>query len=122
MTCPAGYYCPEGSTEPIICPATMRCVAGSAIGVYCDAGTYNTEDGLESQAQCRPCPVSKYCQNGQIQGSCNSGYFCDSGANAANDDSKKCPKNHYCESGTAAPVRCETGKVNPNFYGKSPSD
>ena len=121
MTCPAGYYCPLGSTEPTVCPATMYWTAGVGAGTYCTAGTYNTADGLESAAQWRPCPVSKYCTSGQIQGSCDSGYFWDSGANASNDDSKKCPKNAYWEAGTAAPVRWESGKVNPNFYGNSPS-
>ena len=100
----------------------MYCVAGVAAGTYCPDGTYNVVDGLESIAEWRPCPVSKYCQTGQVQGSCDSGYFWDSGANASNDDSKKCPMNHYWEAGTAAPVRCDTGYVNPNYYGKSPSD
>jgi len=122
MSCPKGYYCPVGSTEPIVCPATRYCPANSAAGTFCPDGTFNTEDGLEEAAQCRPCPVSKFCKNSQVQGSCNSGYFCDSGAKAADDNTKQCPKNHYCEAGTNSPVRCESGKVNPNFGGRSPAD
>lgn len=122
MTCPKGYYCPEGSTEPIVCPAGMFCVEGVAAGTNCPDGTYNTEDGLEETGQCRPCPVGKYCQNGAVVASCDSGYWCDSGAASATDPTKQCPINHYCESGTAAPVRCESGKINPVVGGSSPSN
>ena len=51
MQCPAGYYCPAGSTVPTVCPATMYCIAGVATGTYCPDGTYNVVDGLESTAE-----------------------------------------------------------------------
>lgn len=122
MTCPKGYYCPIGATEPILCPSTMYCTAAVAAGTFCPAGTFNIEDGLEASNQCRPCPVGKYCTNGVVQGNCNSGHWCDSGAASITDPTKKCLINHYCTAGTSAPVRCAAGKVNPNDDGTSPTD
>ena len=121
MNCPKGYYCPIGSVEPTRCPATMFCIANVAAGTFCPDGTYNTQDGLEESGQCRPCPVGKFCISGQVQGSCNSGFWCNSGAKSATDATKPCPTNHYCEAGTSAPVRCEGGKVNPTTTGTSPA-
>lgn len=127
MKCPNGYYCPVGSTVPIVCPAGQYCpqqnaTHGSETPIDCPDGTYNTEDGLESSAQCRPCPVSKYCTGGAVQGSCSSGFFCDTGAISATDPSKTCPRNHYCEAGTSAPVRCESGKIFDGDGGNSPAN
>lgn len=121
MSCPKGYYCPAGSRTPTLCPATYYCPALSAAGTLCPNGTYNTENGLEEVGQCRPCPASKYCQNGAIIGQCDAGYFCQSGANAADDPSKICPANTYCEAGTSVAVRCESGTINPSTGGSSPS-
>jgi hypothetical protein len=122
MICPAGYYCPIGATEPLLCPSTMFCVAGVGVGTLCVDGTFNTEDGLEAANQCRPCAVGKYCTSGVTQGNCASGHWCDSGAAALADPLKPCLINHYCTAGTAAPVRCEAGKVNPDTDGTSPTD
>ena len=122
MQCPKGYYCPAGSREPTLCPATMYCTAGVAAGTLCPNGTYNTENGLEESAQCRPCTAGRYCQDGEIKGQCDAGYECNSGANAANDPSKECPRNHYCEAGTSVAVRCESGKIRTTTKATSPSE
>ncbi|CAG9336329.1 unnamed protein product [Blepharisma stoltei] len=44
-TCPKGYYCPTGTSDPIPCPA----------------GTYNPSDGASASTDCVVCPEGKYC-------------------------------------------------------------
>ena len=43
--CPAGYYCPEGTADPIPCPE----------------GTYSPTVGLHEVYQCLNCTGGSYC-------------------------------------------------------------
>ena len=43
--CPAGYYCPVGTTYPEGCPV----------------GTYSEVTGLSDVSECLPCPPGRYC-------------------------------------------------------------
>ena len=43
--CPAGYYCPVGTTEPVGCPK----------------GTYSNKTGLQAETDCVACPAGEYC-------------------------------------------------------------
>ena len=53
-----GYYCPEGSTEPVACAA----------------GRYNNETGRKT---CRNCPGGYYCTiNTTTPMECPPGYYC----------------------------------------------
>ncbi len=64
--CPAGYYCPIGTAEPIPCPA----------------GTYSATTNLNAEGDCTPCTAGKYCPNeGQTAATldCDAGYFCPAG-------------------------------------------
>jgi hypothetical protein len=85
-------YCPAGSWEPTLC----------------EDGTYGSESlkKMQKQDDCPYCPNGKYCQNGEIVGTCDAGYFCDFGAAAWRDESKICESGHYCPAGTLLPVRC----------------
>ncbi|VFV21172.1 Hypothetical predicted protein [Lynx pardinus] len=89
--CPAGSFCPEGSSEPMPCPPGSFCATS---GYYCDSsagpikdfrlypcpqgyycplgtamathhrcpvGTYGPRRGLRSIAECQLCPAGKFC-------------------------------------------------------------
>ena len=81
QTCPSGYYCPAGLTEPSACPK----------------GTYNPNTKSTSYSDCRPCPAGTACDEtgiGAFQNFlCPPGYYC--------------PEDSYipkaCDSGTFRP-------------------
>ena len=63
--CPAGKYCPEGTTSPLNCPP----------------GSYSERSGL---GFCDPCPAGYYCPEGIVDYSkypCKAGYYCTEGKN-----------------------------------------
>ena len=97
--CPPGYYCPEGTIQP----------------VPCDVGTYQPNYGGET---CLPCPMGHYCDEKGIDSVlvasniCDPGYYCISGAvkPSPTDDvtGRLCYKGHYCTGG-AAELPCPAG-------------
>src|SRR5690606_36209308 len=103
---PLGYYCPQDSYVPILCPD----------------GRYGHTTKLESEEQCAYCPTGKYCQNGIIAGQCSEGFYCDYGAASPLEFSKLCPAGHYCLKGTDYPTRCPIGTTTVNKGAKSKSE
>jgi len=76
--CPAPYYCPNGTTDPLpcpggthgkgqvgktnytecsVCPAGYYCKPGSATPTPCPEGTYNPVEGRSDVWQCVLCDV-----------------------------------------------------------------
>lgn len=45
LRCPAGFYCPEGTSDPVPCPP----------------GTFNPLEGQDELADCRECYAGKAC-------------------------------------------------------------
>lgn len=70
--CPAGFYCPTASQQPIACAPFTYAVAGSLA--------------------CSPCPVGSVCNHGVIT-TCTAGQFC---ANTANTVAVPCPAGSFC--------------------------
>ena len=64
--CPAGFYCPAGTTYPMACPA----------------GTYSGSAGMDSVSDCITTPAGFYSvQNSTaINGMCAPGYYCPAGS------------------------------------------
>lgn len=61
--CEMGYYCPEGSIDPIICLQ----------------GTYNPTPNAWLPTHCLDCPPGHYCGSqglAEPSGECSAGYFC----------------------------------------------
>lgn len=110
LTCPPGYYCGFGATEPTRCENGRYCPAGATTGLPCPAGTYTpvTTVGLESADQCDPCPPGQYCLGGGSRptGPCSAGSWCPSGA--TNPTFQTCPPGFYCTEGATVPAVCET--------------
>ena len=50
--CPAGSYCPSGSTSPTLCPHGYYCPIGSGSYLACPAGKTTTHEGRTSASAC----------------------------------------------------------------------
>ncbi|KAM7082943.1 uncharacterized protein J5F26_014046 [Ciconia maguari] len=95
--CPAGHYCPPGSSKPEPCPT----------------GTFLPQSGMVYRNACLPCPGGKFCQGeglASVSGTCYAGYFCDLGS--TQPDHKHCPPGFYCPEGSESPVPCSPGSFN----------
>ena len=57
--CPAGYYCPEGTSDEFACPVgTFRETLGAVAETNCTACPGGTYQHLEGSSSCRPCSSS----------------------------------------------------------------
>jgi hypothetical protein len=115
--CPAGYYCPIGSS-------------GTDNKVQCPAGTFSNDIDLSTVTECSDCPPGKYCPIGTTNPSsnnCDAGYYCVKGSTLQAPSSStyeiggeingQCPEGYYCEAGTVSPTPCPKGKYNPSVAG-----
>ncbi|MGH0162299.1 UNVERIFIED_CONTAM: hypothetical protein FKN15_067495 [Acipenser sinensis] len=131
--CTPGFYCPQGTTRMLPCPA----------------GTFSTLEGAGSEADCRLCPPGLYCQGPGLtapSGSCSAGFYCTGGAKSpaptdnttgyscgADTESSAgagyyhinrsttvlnpregftgniCPAGHFCPAGSSLPSPCPPG-------------
>jgi len=59
INCPEGFYCPEGTGNPIfyMCPQGHYCGAKSELPTPCPADTYSTTRGGRNIESCRSCPL-----------------------------------------------------------------
>jgi hypothetical protein len=85
--CPAGYFCLQetASFAPNLCPRGYFCPQGTryALQYPCPGGTYNDQDGSQSQEACKPCAP---------------GYYCPMASTSFN--LQICPAGRYCLLGT----------------------
>lgn len=131
--CPAGHYCPPGSSKPELCPT----------------GTFLPQSGMVYRNACLPCPGGKFCQGEGLAsvsgvycmhltniffvsqfgfffnvswllkqmlkffflaGACYAGYFC--GLGSTQPDHNHCPPGFYCPEGSESPIPCSPGSFN----------
>ena len=85
--CPAGYYCPLNTTDPVgsPCPPGYYCPQGTdhAHEFPCPPGTYNPHQGMTNSTACLICPPGEYCEvegSDSPTGNCSVGWFCTGGA------------------------------------------
>ena len=119
--CPAGHYCPTGTTFPRKCPAgTYTNVSQQEECVDCIAGFYCPEGTITYEN--KPCPVGHYCPNGTqsaFQHPCSPGTY--NPVEQATDDSAclSCPPGQYCSSpGLSTP----SGNCSAGFFCTGGSD
>ena len=62
--CPAGFACLAGQ-DTSICPAGRYCPIGTSVPFTCPSGTYSTATGLSAASQCKPCPLGFWCSAGK---------------------------------------------------------
>lgn len=67
LPCPAGYYCPQGtSNQGIICSKGFYCLTGQMDTTVnpCPVGSYGDTEGYSNSTQCTICPAGHYCPSG----------------------------------------------------------
>ncbi|KAF7241191.1 Sushi, von Willebrand factor type A, EGF and pentraxin domain-containing protein 1, partial [Varanus komodoensis] len=82
LKCPAGYFCPNGTSYPNPCPA----------------GTYNPLQGQDESTDCRLCPAGRACtQMGLVtpDSECTAGYVCPVGSSSPHAPSSACPPGSF---------------------------
>ena len=92
--CPAGFFCPEQSSEPEKCPA----------------GTYSSNVRLTAEGECTNCTAGSYCGGLNLtapSGLCEAGYFCPEGSSSSTQ--LDCPTGRFCVAGTHTPDLCPPG-------------
>ena len=91
--CPAGHFCPSGSTRPQVCPN----------------GTYNNATAQDSVDDCEACPAGMYCpRTGTVLAtlSCPEGFYCPLGTTSP---LLLCWSGHFCPEGASTPTACSPG-------------
>ncbi|CDI84633.1 hypothetical protein, conserved [Eimeria praecox] len=92
--CPAGYYCPAGSSVPIACPS----------------GTMRQHRSGRELSGCDPCPAGAYCPTTGLTrqaGKCSEGFYCPEGSMDIAE--MVCPAGARCGTGEAEPKACPAG-------------
>ena len=77
--CPAGHYCPEGSSS----------------GTPCPPGTQLSSTGAQDVSECNLCNQGSYCGgygNSVATGPCDAGYYCPQGMNTSAPMEYTCPQ------------------------------
>lgn len=139
--CPIGYYCPEGTEEPVPCPeGTVGTSSGgrnSTICGPCPKGFYCL--GQTNVGQ--PCPPGSYCPavigvaskcpqgtynpisratNESACLPCKAGYTCPE--EGQSDFTDICPVGNYCPENSIEPVECPRGTFRNSTGGQQTDD
>ena len=61
--CPSGFFCGAATHTPSPCPRGAYCPRGSAVGMLCEAGTF--QDAAQ-QTSCKTCPAGSACTAGAV--------------------------------------------------------
>jgi len=126
--CPAGSYCPKGSTAPILCPVGTYCPhmkMESPIS-YCDGGYSRTQTTGNTAIPQIPYNYNNSISFDDCNPYCPAGYFNDINKNRLDYDYCKipCPDGRYCPYGQIDPVVCPDGTqssgVNSSISGCAP--
>ncbi|CEM37955.1 unnamed protein product [Vitrella brassicaformis CCMP3155] len=103
--CPVGFYCPQGTDNPIPCPF----------------GTFGNETAQSDETvACTSCPPGRYCGDANLTnptgtGPCDPGYFCVGGAKSSHPTDRTapplftgniCPEGSFCPDGTDTAFPC----------------
>jgi hypothetical protein len=88
--CDAGYYCPANSSKAteVLAPPGTYTPSGSPNPVPCPVGTYNTQYG---QSSCAQCTARYYCPE------------------LGSTTLIGCPAGSYCPTGSSTPLLCPAG-------------
>lgn len=128
--CQSGYSCPSGAVgsqgqmtlagAPVLCAAGHYCPEGTGNPLPCPAGTFLGSLGARTVSECQACPPGKYCNSTgltQPVGRCSAGYFCSGGSDTSMPvgvaSGDKCPTGFHCPEGSASPQNCALGTYAP---------
>lgn len=120
--CLNGTYCPEESSQPLLCPAQKFCGSEAlpapsgdcAAGYYCieGANTLRPIDGVTGNE----CPAGSYCMAGSsAYVRCPEGTYSNATRNEKVEDCGNCTSGYYCEGvGNTKPTdQCDAGYYCP---------
>ena len=121
--CDPGYVCYSGAntstpTDGIsgeVCPAGGFCPLGSSMSLPCPPGTFSNTSGSTNTFDCTDCRPGFYCANARTPeptGPCDAGYYCPGGAKTPND--MITPVGHFTPQGSSAPITCDVGTWMPH--------
>ena len=85
-TCPPGFVCPKGSSEPQNCQTLPEYQTSTELGKSYYAINTTT---------CELCPAGSYCGSNLIEDNCQEGFYCETGTSEDARISKACPKGKY---------------------------
>ena len=108
--CPAGYFCPLGTTNPIPCGTGNYCPLGSPAPFKISVGYYGLSDIdaiSNSQAQ-RICDPGHYCRNGS-RFVCPGGTYGGTSGLSQEGCSGICLAGFYCPSGSTSATEMQCG-------------
>nr|XP_019605139.1 PREDICTED: uncharacterized protein LOC109457001 isoform X1 [Rhinolophus sinicus] len=78
--CPPGFYCPEGSGQPTLCPPHTVAATPRA----------------KQQEDCEPCPPGRWCKAGDpATRPCPAGHYCPGGRETHPGGPQACPEHTY---------------------------
>jgi hypothetical protein len=122
QACAAGYFCPAGSANQLLCPIGSYCDTVQLVTPkLCAAGTYGSTSGLQSNSCSGPCAAGYTCPEGSTNNSvsrCPEGYYCAIGSGTP----KICERGGYCPVMSGAPTLCPARSYNNSTGGKSVMD
>ena len=97
--CPAGEYCPVGTTLPI----------------SCSGGTYRGTTNGTQQGDCTTCPSGNYCPAGSVNPiNCSAGFYNPNPGSSALSACLTCPPSDYCPDATTTPSQCPAHTFSAN--------
>ena len=112
--CPAGSYCPTGSTTHLFCPnGTYTNHTGAAVCYTCPAGYYCT-----NKDRADPCPMGYYCPvgTGADFQACPAGTFGPTTGLTQESECTQCTGGKYCQLPGLSAV---TGDCSAGYYCQS---
>lgn len=94
--CPEGFYCPEGTADPVVCPEGFTTDYEGAVTVSECVELFHCPEGMIIMGDEQDCVM------------CPAGFFCAD----LSDDPEWCPMGFYCPAGTMTPIECPEGTTN----------
>ena len=130
--CPAGYFCPLGTTWPQNCTTGYVCPTGSIMPIKCPYGSFmrpgiSIADMANLDYACIFCDAGYYSANNTCS-PCPAGYVClgktitKYPVNVTTDHGYECPAGYYCLEKTITPVACPIGTYRNTKKGKNITD
>ena len=110
-TCPAGYMCPTGTTNPQACTSGYYSPRGDSNCTLCPAGYFCDVSGISDTVLF----ATKFCA---------AGVYCSGGVTLSNPTnvSLPCPNGTYCPQACSSPTNCPRGTYNPSTGMQNVSD
>jgi hypothetical protein len=111
--CPAGYYCPTASVDPVPCGVGFYSAVGAVSCSTCSAGHYcasttTTQSAMQNDG-------GLWSNSHHLAGQGFNGTYCPSGQDAVPTlITNACPIAQYCPTATPSPLNCPAGRYNPH--------